>query len=160
VFVRYFIELARTREQVETAFDLGAATWLPGIADSASEHGRRLSIEVGFGRDLRIVRRAEVELGEPIRTASTTIVPLRWRSPEAAGLLPSMDADLEIAALGPDRTQVAMSARYRPPLGAVGRAVDRALLHRVAEATVKDFMDRLRDSLLEAAEATPATDHA
>jgi hypothetical protein len=36
-----------------------------------------------------------------------------------------------------------MSARYRPPLGAFGQALDRAMLHRVAEATIKDFLDRV-----------------
>jgi hypothetical protein len=41
-----------------------------------------------------------------------------------------------------------MSARYVPPLGALGRAIDRTLLFRVAEATLKDFLDRVRDSLL------------
>ena len=28
-------------------------------------------------------------------------------------------------------------------MGAAGRALDRALLHRVAEATIKDFLDRV-----------------
>jgi hypothetical protein len=46
-------------------------------------------------------------------------------------------------AVGEQRTRLAISARYRPPLGAVGRAADRVLLHRVAEATVKDFLDRV-----------------
>ena len=50
-------------------------------------------------------------------------------------------------------TQVAISARYTPPLGALGRAIDRAVLHRVAEATLKDFMDRLRAALLDPARA-------
>ena len=45
--------------------------------------------------------------------------------------------------MGEDRTQLAISARYRPPLGVLGRTVDRVLLHRVAEATVKDFIDRV-----------------
>jgi hypothetical protein len=49
--------------------------------------------------------------------------------------------------LGEDRTQLAISARYRPPRGVVGRAVDRALLHRVAEATLKDFLDRVGQAL-------------
>jgi hypothetical protein len=40
-----------------------------------------------------------------------------------------------------------MSARYLPPWGALGSAVDRALLHRVAEATVKDFLDRVGAAL-------------
>jgi hypothetical protein len=32
-------------------------------------------------------------------------------------------------------------------MGAVGRMLDRALLHRVAEATVKDFLDRVGERL-------------
>ena len=35
-----------------------------------------------------------------------------------------------------------MSARYVPPLGA-GQVIDRAILYRVAEATLKDFLDRV-----------------
>jgi hypothetical protein len=34
-----------------------------------------------------------------------------------------------------------MSARYAAPLGAVGRVIDRVMLFRVAEATLKDFLD-------------------
>ena len=64
-------------------------------------------------------------------------------------VFPSLEGDLEVAALGPDRTQLAMSARYRPPLGGVGRAIDRTLLHRVAEATVKDFVHRVRQAILD-----------
>jgi len=81
--------------------------------------------------------------------ATKVVIPLRWTAVGAHGLFPTMDADLEIAPLGPQMTQLAVSARYTPPLGVVGRAIDRALLHRVAEATLKDFMDRLRASLLE-----------
>ena len=63
------------------------------------------------------------------------------------GLLPRLDATVELGPLGEDRTQLAISARYQPPLGVVGRAVDRVLLHRVAEATLKDFLDRLADAI-------------
>jgi hypothetical protein len=62
-------------------------------------------------------------------------------------VLPRLDANLELGSLGEDRTQLAIGARYRPPLGVVGRAVDRVLLHRVAEATLKDFLDRLGQAI-------------
>ena len=55
--------------------------------------------------------------------------------------------------MGEDRTQLAISARYRPPLGVLGRTVDRVLLHRVAEATVKDFLDRVGEAITDQAEA-------
>ena len=80
-----------------------------------------------------------------------TVVPMRWRATGAAGLFPSLEADLEIGTLGPGRTQVAISARYTPPLGAVGKAIDRAVLFRIAEATLKDFLDNVATALTERA---------
>jgi hypothetical protein len=32
-------------------------------------------------------------------------------------------------------------------MGVIGRALDRALLHRVAEATIKDFLDRVGERI-------------
>ena len=62
-------------------------------------------------------------------------------------MFPHLDADIEVASLGADRTQLSISARYRAPMGALGRMLDRALLHRVAEATVKDFLDRVGEQV-------------
>ena len=81
--------------------------------------------------------------GEPVRFPSMTSLPLTWEPVGLEGVLPRLEADIELGSLGEDRTQLAISARYRPPLGVVGRTVDRVLLHRVAEATVKDFLDRV-----------------
>ena len=74
-------------------------------------------------------------------------LPLTWEPVGLEGVLPRLDATLELGALGADRTQLAISARYRPPLGVVGQAMDRVLLHRVAEATLKDFLDRLGSAI-------------
>jgi hypothetical protein len=150
VFARYFIELPMAAQVAEQVLADGSADWLPRLARRADEHGEALMAEVGFGDDVRVKHRVEIELGAPVRMASKTVLPLRWTATGVAPrIFPSMDADLEIAPLGPAATQLAMSARYTPPLGAVGRAIDRAILHRVAEATLKDFMDQLRISLLE-----------
>ena len=74
-------------------------------------------------------------------------LPLTWEPVGLEGVLPRLDATLELGSLGADRTQLAISARYRPPLGVVGQAMDRVLLHRVAEATLKDFLDRLGSAI-------------
>jgi hypothetical protein len=53
-----------------------------------------------------------------------------------------------------------MSARYVPPFGSVGRVIDRAALSRVAEATLKDFLDRVADTILMASrEASRPSEH-
>jgi hypothetical protein len=144
MFVRYFVEVPLPAAQVERALLASPAEWLSALAGAAQERGDGLLTEVGVGPGgTRLRRRVKVELGAPVRFPSMTSLPLTWEPVGLEGLLPRLDADIELGALGEDRTQLAVSARYRPPLGAVGRTVDRVLLHRVAEATVKDFLDRL-----------------
>jgi hypothetical protein len=147
MFARYFVELAMDAERVETALLRSPETWVPGLARDANHHGDALLAEVGFGDDVRVARKVEIEFGDAVRMPSKTVIPLRWEAAGATGLFPALEADLEIAPLGPARTQVAMSARYVPPLGAVGRAIDRAVLFRVAEATLKDFLDHVAEAL-------------
>jgi len=150
VFVRYYLELQLPFDEVERALLADPASWLPGMATEAEDQGERLRIEVGFeaGDDRRIEREVQIEVGEPASVPSTTTtLPITWRAKHGARAFPQLDADIEIAALGSRRTQLSMSARYRPPLGMIGRALDKALMHRVAEATVKDFLDRVGERL-------------
>jgi hypothetical protein len=148
MFARYFVELPMDPERVEEALLRDPHSWLPGLASEANFQGDTLLAEVGFGEEIRVARTVAIELGDPVRMPSKTVVPIRWTAVGASGLFPALDADLEIAPLDAHRTQLAMSARYVPPLGALGRAIDRAIMFRVAEATLKDFLDRVRDSLL------------
>jgi len=148
MFVRYFVELPARFQDVEEALLAESHTWVPAAAGDAEEGGDRLLAEVGFGSDgHRIEKRVEVDLEAPIRLLSKTILPMRWRAEGAGRLFPSLDADIEVAALGSERTQLSISGRYRPPLGPAGRAMDRMLLHRVAEATIKDFLERIGAAL-------------
>jgi hypothetical protein len=144
MFVRYFVEVPLAADQVERALRRSPPGWLSALAGAAQQRGDELLGEVGVGPlGPRLGRRVAIRLGEPVRFPSMTSLPLTWEPVGLEGLLPRLEGDLELGSLGDDRTQLAISARYRPPLGVVGRAVDRVLLHRVAEATVKDFLDRL-----------------
>jgi hypothetical protein len=155
MFLRYYLDLPFPFEEVEPRLLERPGSWLPGLARDAEDRGERLLAEVGFPVDQehRIAKEVLIELGQPYRIPSKTLLPMTWKATGAQGLFPALDADLEVAALGPNRTQLSISARYRPPLGAVGRALDRALLHRVAEATVKDFVDRVGEALRSGAPA-------
>ena len=152
MFVRYFVELPLPAARVERALLDHPPGWLAEMAGAAQQRGDELLAEVGVGVNgplgARLGRRVAIELGEPVRFPSMTSLALTWEPIGLEGMLPRLDADLELGSLGEDRTQLAISARYRPPLGVVGRAVDRVLLHRVAEATLKDFLDRLGQAIL------------
>ena len=145
---RYFVELPLDAAHVEAILTRDPHAWMPGLAERANRKGDDLLAEVGFGEELRLSRTVAIEFAEVQRVPSRTVLPLHWKAAGAAGLFPELDADLEIAPLGA-RTQLALSARYVPPLGALGRAIDRAVLARVAEATIKDFLDRVADAIVE-----------
>jgi hypothetical protein len=149
MFARYFIELPLDASDLEAALTDEPEGLLQPIARHATHRGDQLLADVGFGDTVRVERSVAIRLRSPVRTSSKTIVPFSWRATgTTGGLFPALEADLEIAALGPAVTQLAISARYSPPLGIVGRMLDRAVLHRVAEATVKDFLDHLGGMLL------------
>lgn len=149
MFIRYFLDLSLPHEEVEVRFLSSPEAWVPGLARDAEDRGDHLMAEVGFSfdDDRRVNKEVEIEIGVPLRMQGRTVLPLTWKATGPKRLFPSLDADLEIAALGTNRTQLSFSARYQPPLGAVGKALDRALLHRVAEATVKDFLDRVGEGI-------------
>lgn len=158
MFARYFIELPMDAWQVEAALTDEREAFLQPIARSATDRGDRLLADVGFGDTVRIERLVAIDLGPSVRTTSKTIIPFSWRATgTSAGLFPTMEGDLEVASLGTFLTQLSISARYSPPLGVVGRMLDRAVLHRIAEATLKDFLDQLGSILLSATPVvTPA----
>ena len=158
MFARYFVELPIEPTRVEDALTQAPETWVPGLAEQANHRGDSLLAEVGFGDDVRVARRVAIEFGQPVRAASKLVLPLRWTAAGASGLFPALEADLEVAPLGPQRSQLAMSARYEPPFGPIGRAIDRTVLFRVAEATLKDFLDRVAAALIADVSLTAPSD--
>jgi hypothetical protein len=74
-------------------------------------------------------------------------IDLRWKALRAAGIFPSMEAELSIYPLSADETQLDLHGTYKPPLGALGGAVDRLVGHRIAEASVHRFIEDVAKSL-------------
>ena len=155
MFVRYYLEIAAPFEDVEAALLDDPETWVPGLLRDAEDRGQRLLAEIGFVVDARrIDKEVEIEIGRPYRAPSVrpyrpspTLLPMDWRATGPQGLFPHLEADIEVAPLGAERTHLSISGRYEPPMGALGRMLDRTLLHRVAEATVKDFLDRVGERI-------------
>ena len=74
-------------------------------------------------------------------------MPISWKATGTDVLFPVLEADLIVEAVGDHMTQVTLRGSYKPPLGPVGRLLDRTLLHHLAEACVKNFMDRIEGAL-------------
>ena len=80
------------------------------------------------------------DLGRP---KAVTLLPIKRRAANASGFFPVLEGQFELARMGTATTQLGLSASYEPPFGLVGKIADRAMLHRVAEITVKDFAEQI-----------------
>ena len=135
--VRLDVGFAVARERLARLGESGAL-----FAPSADAYGL---VRVGPGGVAKLVR---VQARELSWTDSSGGLALRWEATGASGkLFPVLDADLTIADLGPQGTLVKLAGVYRPPFGALGQALDRAVLHRIAVATIKGFLARVAAEL-------------
>jgi len=148
MFLRYFVTIRCPTPEVEAAFEGGVENWMPALVHQADKNGAAILSQLGFTIGNRLIHRdIEVSVGAPRRVASATLIPIRWRAASGSSLFPVLDGQLEIASVGPAITQVGLSATYEPPLGLAGRVADRALLHRIAEITIKGFLDAVGERL-------------
>ena len=122
--------------------------WLSPLAAAAMGDGEALRLRIGpLGAHPVLSKTFGVEVGDPLTRDEVTVIPLTWKATSAPGLFPVLSADLEVAPLDEELTQLTLRGRYEPPLGAVGRRLDRLLMHRIAEASVRAFLGRLVSSL-------------
>ena len=153
--------LVHYQTEVEIAPDL-LADRIAAISDRAStlgdavyRDGEALYSRMGPSRATP-AKKVRLELGEPTPSAGGAVIPVTWWATGATSLFPRMDGDLRVSRLGPARSSVSFNGVYEPPLGPLGRVLDRSVLRRVADATVKAWVDRLVDeTTIPAAGAPP-----
>jgi len=85
-----------------------------------------------------------IHLGDVTAHDGSARLALRWEATgPGSSLFPALDADIILAPDADDATMLILTGVYRPPLGRLGAVLDRAILSRVASATVRDFVARL-----------------
>ncbi len=120
---------------------VNATALLAESASTAYEHGEGLRMRVGPGGSRSgFAKTVEVTTGAVIVKDDTVTVPLMWEVTGAGSIFPRLDASLEIAPLSADLTQITLFGRYDPPLGRIGERLDRLVLHRLAENTIRAFL--------------------
>lgn len=105
-----------------------------------------------------LTRTVSVRLGQPWRAGATRWRTLSWDPTAEVGegaplerLLPSLDGELGLHLESGGRVTLVLDARYRPPGGRLGVAMDAMALRRVALTTVERFLEDIAARL--AAEA-------
>ncbi len=121
---------------------------LESWADVAYRSGEELRARVGPGED-GFAKEVRLDLGMAEIHRSGLIYPVKWSATGAQGLFPKMDADLILSHAGSQKTKISFEGTYEPPWGPVGQVVDRILLRRVADSTVKTWVDALAHALVD-----------
>jgi len=141
--VRTFLPVVGDPAAVAEAFDDDPARWLPGARRDGPD-GYTIALRAGaFTRTVR------AKVGAPWFAGATRWRSLAWDSigddgdPEVVDhLLPALDGELGLHSQSGHLTLL-LDARYRPPGGAFGEAIDSAALHRLARTTVERFLEEV-----------------
>ncbi|MHB1519036.1 MAG: hypothetical protein ACYDDZ_09260 [Acidimicrobiales bacterium] len=144
-FVTVEVPLAQVKREVlreSSLLDASSAAYARG-------EGLRLRVGPG-GSDGRCTKTIHVVVGEPRTHDDIVEVPLLWEAVGTPGLFPRLDANVEIAPLSASLTQLTFFGSYRPPFGGLGRKLDNLLLHRVAELTIRAFLQDMADRVVSA----------
>jgi hypothetical protein len=105
----------------------------------ASElHVNFAGIEVGT--DISISIKSIEEEPKTVSQPATTRIKLEWEAANLPRLFPFMRAELAVYPLTATETQLDLSGNYEPPFGVVGNVIDSVLGHRIAEASVHQFI--------------------
>jgi len=136
--VQLDVSFAAARERLVQLAEGGG---LLGTSEAAYDHGATGLERVGLPRLSKLVRVQARQLAWTDRSAGLAV---RWEATgPGGGLFPVLDADITIAAAGELATVLTVTGVYRPPLGALGEALDRVILHRVAVTTIRGFLARV-----------------
>ena len=126
------------RERLRHLAEGGA---LLGMSEDAYDHGTTGLERVGVPGLWKLVR---VQVRKLAWTDQSVGLAIRWEATgPGARLFPVLDADLRLASARDQVTLLTVAGVYRPPLGPLGEALDRVILHQVADATIRNFAVRI-----------------
>ncbi|HYA44034.1 MAG TPA: hypothetical protein VED59_00385 [Acidimicrobiales bacterium] len=154
MFVQDFMIVECSARAVVAELRAGGRAFLGEAVAVAGAGLEDLRVKVGPERwPALLAKTVEVTLGPVREHGEVTLIAFSWRATGLGSLFPLLDADLEVSPLGEDHCELALRGRYVPPGGTPGRMVDRLLLHRLADATVRAFLSHLALRLAAAAPA-------
>lgn len=137
MYVQHSVHIDQSVDQCAAALERGPRTWFPRLqADNASAVGLRVA-------GVSVRKRVIVELGEPETKGEWTNVPISWKATFPEQLFPVLVGRVELVPVEKKVTRLTVSGMYEPPLGRLGALIDDAVMHSVAEATVREVTESI-----------------
>ena len=139
--ISHSVHINRPLSECESALAESAQTWFPRMnAKSSSSVGPKVA-----GAPLR--KRVGVHLDKPMKAGDWTNIPVTWKATGPKPLFPVMTGRVELVPVDTRVTRLTVSGMYEPPLGPVGKKIDEAVMHRVAEATIRELAESIAKRL-------------
>jgi hypothetical protein len=132
--VQHSVHIRRSVQEVSSTLLDSPSRWFP----------RSVGLHIA---GIPVRKRVQLLIGEPEHTSTWAAIPIWWQPTFGRKLFPVMNGRLEVAPAGKDETRLTVSGMYEPPLGRLGEELDRALMHNVAEGTVKELAESIAKKL-------------
>jgi hypothetical protein len=152
VFVQHTVHIGHPVNACTDVLIQGPPKW---FLQADEKQGSSVGLHVA---GVPVRKRVVIELGEPVRTATWTLIPLTWKATFPKKLFPEMTGRIELAPTDDKLTRLTVSGMYEPPLGRIGEQLDEAVMHTVADGTVKELAESIADRLEKAIAARAAKD--
>jgi hypothetical protein len=137
VFVRYSVHIDRPVAACTEALMSGPRKWFPRLS------GKNVGSVGVHIAGVPVRKRVVVTIGEPVRTATWTVIPLDWKATFPEQLFPSMTGRIELAPVEKTISRLTVSGMYEPPLGKLGKQLDETVMQGIADATVKELAESI-----------------
>lgn len=144
-------------EQVRDALSKDALAVFQSATKAAASRARSIASElrvnlggIGVEADIIISIKKIQEKASEAMAGPVTRLQLEWEAAKMPSLFPLMKAELSIYPLTGAETQLDFSGLYEPPLGALGKAVNAIVGHRIAEVSVHRFVNDVAGYLRQA----------
>lgn len=152
MFIYYFAHIPQPFAQLAEPFEDRPDLWLPHCVSKACNEAESIATDGSFGPCPLTVAIGPVGHGE-----GSAAVSIRVESAIPGVPVTHLEADLEIADLGPSQTQLTLRGSYRGTPRSASPAF--GLRHRRAEALAKAMVEQVADHLTAPAKVVQGTSH-
>ena len=132
--VEHSVHIQRPVKDVSTALLDTPSKWFP----------KSVGVHIA---GVPVRKRVNIAFGDPVRTSTWAVIPISWKPTSIQKLFPVMNGKLEVTPSSKEETRLTVSGMYEPPLGRLGEQLDEALMHRVAEGTVRELAEQIASKL-------------
>lgn len=141
MYVQHSVHIDQSVKACTEALISGAGKWFPRLG---AKNVGAVGIHVA---GVPVRKRVVVELGEAVKTETWTVLPVSWKATFPEKLFPEMTGRIELAPVEENVTRLTVSGMYEPPLGRIGKQLDEAVMHNVAQATAKELAESIAKRL-------------